>query len=164
MPHLLLVDDDDLSSLSELAYVGAEFDRMVEALHRSAAEIRHTAEDNAHAFKTPIAVIRQSLEPLRRALAEDNPRAQRAIGVVQHSLDRLNGLAASRSAPPAPGNDAGLFHVLSSTRRALILALGTYGTEGLSAAESAPAIARLLDLYENDPDAGVRQAVCHVRP
>ena len=73
----------------ELAYVGAEFDRMVEALHRSAAEIRHTAEENAHAFKTPIVVIRQSLEPLRRALAEDNPRAQRAIGVVEHLLDRL---------------------------------------------------------------------------
>src|SRR6202030_163234 len=77
------------TSLPELAYVGAEFDRMVEALHRSAAEIRHKAEENAHAFKTPISVIRQSLEPLRRALAEDNPRAQRAIGVVEHSLDRL---------------------------------------------------------------------------
>ena len=83
------------TSLSELAYVGAEFDRMVESLHRSAAEIRHTAEENAHAFKTPIAVIRQSVEPLRRALAEDNPRAQRAIGVVEHSLDRLDGLVAA---------------------------------------------------------------------
>ena len=80
------------SGLPELAYVGAEFDRMVDALHRSAAEIRCTAEENAHAFKTPIAVIRQSLEPLRRALAQDNPRAQRAIGVVEHSLDRLDGL------------------------------------------------------------------------
>jgi two-component system sensor histidine kinase ChvG len=83
------------TSLPELAYVGAEFDRMVEALHRSAVEIRHTAEENAHAFKTPIAVIRQSLEPLRRALAEDNPRARRAIGVVEHSLDRLDGLVAA---------------------------------------------------------------------
>jgi two-component system sensor histidine kinase ChvG len=83
------------TSLPELAYVGAEFDRMVEALHRSAAEIRHKAEENAHAFKTPISVIRQSLEPLRRALAEDNPRAQRAIGVVEHSLDRLDGLVAA---------------------------------------------------------------------
>jgi len=80
------------TGLPELAYVGAEFDRMVDALRRSAAEIRSTAEENAHAFKTPIAVIRQSLEPLRRALAQDNPRAQRAIGVVEHSLDRLDGL------------------------------------------------------------------------
>jgi two-component system sensor histidine kinase ChvG len=81
--------------LPELAYVGAEFDRMVEALQRSAAEIRCRAEENAHAFKTPIAVIRQSLEPLRRAVAEDNRPAQRAIGLVEHSLDRLDGLVAA---------------------------------------------------------------------
>jgi len=83
------------TGLPELAYVGAEFDRMVDALYRSAAEIRGTAEENAHAFKTPIAVIRQSLEPLRRALGEDNQRAQRAIGFVEHSLDRLDGLVAA---------------------------------------------------------------------
>jgi two-component system sensor histidine kinase ChvG len=85
----------DRSNLPELADVAAEFDRMVEALYRSAADIRQTAEDNAHAFKTPIAVIRQSIEPLRRALPQDNHRAQRAIGVVEHSLDRLDGLVAS---------------------------------------------------------------------
>jgi len=81
--------------LPELADVAAEFDRMVEALHRSAADIRQTAEDNAHAFKTPIAVIRQSIEPLRRALPQNNQRAQRAIGLVERSLDRLDGLVAS---------------------------------------------------------------------
>jgi two-component system, OmpR family, sensor histidine kinase ChvG len=83
------------NNLPELADVAAEFDRMVEALHRSAADIRSTAEDNAHAFKTPIAVIRQSIEPLRRALQEDNQRAQRALGIVESSLDRLDGLVAS---------------------------------------------------------------------
>src|SRR5271155_5447350 len=85
----------DRYNLPELAEVAAEFDRMVEALHRHAADIRQTAEDNAHAFKTPIAVIRQSIEPLRRALPQDSQRAQRAIGVVEHSLDRLDGLVAS---------------------------------------------------------------------
>ena len=83
------------ADLPELGEVAAEFDRMVEAIHRSAAEIRQAAEDNAHAFKTPIAVIRQSLEPLRRSLPEDNQRAQRAVGVVEHALDRLDGLVAS---------------------------------------------------------------------
>jgi two-component system sensor histidine kinase ChvG len=82
-------------SLPELAEVAAEFDRMVDALHSSAADLRRSAEDNAHAFKTPIAIIRQSLEPLRRVLPADNQRAQRAIGVVEHSLDRLDGLVAS---------------------------------------------------------------------
>ena len=83
------------NNLPELADVAAEFDRMVEALHRSAADIRRTAEDNAHAFKTPIAVIRQSIEPLRRALPEANQRAQRALGIVERSVDRLDGLVAS---------------------------------------------------------------------
>jgi two-component system sensor histidine kinase ChvG len=83
------------NNLPELADVAAEFDRMVDALHRSAAEIRRAAEDNAHAFKTPIAVIRQSVEPLRRALPQDNQRAQRAIGILDQSLDRLDGLVAS---------------------------------------------------------------------
>src|SRR5712671_2831736 len=82
-------------SLPELAEVAAEFDRMVDALHSSAADLRRSAEDNAHAFKTPIAIIRQSLEPLRRVLPADNQRAQRAIGLVEHSLDRLDGLVAS---------------------------------------------------------------------
>jgi two-component system, OmpR family, sensor histidine kinase ChvG len=85
----------DRNNLPELADVAAEFDRMVEALHRYANDIRRTAEDNAHAYKTPIAVIRQSVEPLRRALPEDNRRAQRAIGILEHSLDRLDGLVAS---------------------------------------------------------------------
>ncbi|HJU20187.1 MAG TPA: HAMP domain-containing sensor histidine kinase [Stellaceae bacterium] len=85
----------DRAHLPELADVAAEFDRMVEALHRSAAEIRQAAEDNAHAFKTPIAIIRHSLEPLRRALPPGNPRAQRAFGVLESALDRLDGLVAS---------------------------------------------------------------------
>ena len=83
------------ADMPELGEVAGEFDRMVGAIHRSAAEIRRAAEDNAHAFKTPIAVIRQSLEPLRRSLSSDNRRAQRALGVVEHALDRLDGLVAS---------------------------------------------------------------------
>jgi formylglycine-generating enzyme required for sulfatase activity len=51
-----------------------------------------------------------------------------------------------------------LFDPETSTRRALILALGTYGTDGLSPGEREPLITRLLDLYENDPDAGIHGA------
>ncbi len=51
-----------------------------------------------------------------------------------------------------------LFHPETSQRRALILALGTYKTGGLSREERDPLIARLLDLYENDPDAGIHGA------
>ena len=54
--------------------------------------------------------------------------------------------------------DAILFHPETSIRRALILALGTYSSDALSPAEREPLIARLLALYENDPDAGIHGA------
>jgi len=54
--------------------------------------------------------------------------------------------------------DAILFHAETSIRRALILALGTYGTAGLSPGERDPLIDKLLDLYRNDPDAGIHGA------
>jgi two-component system sensor histidine kinase ChvG len=67
------------NEITEVADVAAEFDRMVDALSRSAAAIRRAAKDNAHAFKMPIA----------------HQRVQRAIDAVDHALDRLDGLVAS---------------------------------------------------------------------
>jgi len=55
--------------------------------------------------------------------------------------------------------DATLFHPETSIRRALILALGTYGPDVLSPAERNSLITHLLDLYINDPDAGIHGAV-----
>ena len=83
------------NDVPELAEVADEFDRMVEVLAASARDIRRAAEDNAHAFKTPIAVIRQSLEPLKRAVVADNQRGIRALGLIESSLDKLDGLVAS---------------------------------------------------------------------
>jgi two-component system sensor histidine kinase ChvG len=83
------------NDVPELAHVAEEFDRMVEVLAASARDIRRAAEDNAHAFKTPIAVIRQSLEPLKRAIVADNQRGLRALGLIESSLDKLDGLVAS---------------------------------------------------------------------
>jgi two-component system sensor histidine kinase ChvG len=83
------------NELPELAEVADEFDRMVDVLSNSAQDLRRAAEDNAHAFKTPIAVIRQSLEPLKRQIAAENQRGMRAIGLIESSLDKLDGLVAS---------------------------------------------------------------------
>ena len=66
-----------------------------------------------------------------------------------------------RQAHARPGQqfmDAVLFHPETSIRRALILALGTYGTDGLSTGEREPLIGKLLDLYRNDPDGGIHGA------
>jgi two-component system sensor histidine kinase ChvG len=68
---------------------------MTGALRDSAENLRLAAEDNAHAFKTPIAIMRQSLEPLRRLVPEDHPRGRRALDVIEESVDRLDHLVAS---------------------------------------------------------------------
>ncbi len=67
------------------------------------------------------------------------------------------------SAKPTPAQgqqlmDAILFHPETSQRRAQILTRGTYGTEGLSPGEREPLIGKLIDLYLNDPDAGIHGA------
>ena len=54
--------------------------------------------------------------------------------------------------------DAILFHPETSMRRALILVLGQFGEERLSAEDRKPLIDNLLALYQNDPDAGIHGA------
>jgi len=79
-----------LNRMPELDGVAAEFDRMVGALRDSAQMMRYVAEDNAHAFKTPIAVIAQSIEPLRRAVAAGDERPARALQMIEQSVERLD--------------------------------------------------------------------------
>ena len=73
-------------------------------------------------------------------------------------LDRLPATAEPAHSEGQQFMDAVLFHPETSERRALIQALGTYGTEGLSPGEREPLLGRLLDLYRNDPDAGIHGA------
>jgi two-component system sensor histidine kinase ChvG len=80
------------TEISELDGVAAEFDRLVATLGQTAESIRRRAEDNAHAFKTPVAIMRQSLEPMRRAIVEGNVRGQRAVEVMEQAVDRLDHL------------------------------------------------------------------------
>jgi two-component system, OmpR family, sensor histidine kinase ChvG len=82
----------DQNCMPELSAVAAEFDRLVGTLRESAGELRDAAEENAHAFKTPIAVIAQSLEPLRRAVPEIDTKGRRALQLIERSIDRLDSL------------------------------------------------------------------------
>jgi len=78
--------------------------------------------------------------------------------IVAAELDRIG---PGGEAMPLHGQqkmDAILFHPETSIRRALILALGTYGTDGLSLPEREPLVAKLLELYRHDPDAGIHGA------
>lgn len=74
----------------EFVEVGRELDRLVSALDRSAQLIREVAVENAHAFKRPVAIIRQSIEPVRRRA--DDARLARAVEVIDQALDRLESL------------------------------------------------------------------------
>ncbi|HTI88812.1 MAG TPA: HAMP domain-containing sensor histidine kinase [Alphaproteobacteria bacterium] len=80
------------NDLAELAPAAEEFDRLVRTVREAADELRDAAEQNAHAFKTPIAVISQSLEPLRRSVPEDDTRGRRALQLIERSVDRLDSL------------------------------------------------------------------------
>ena len=78
--------------------------------------------------------------------------------LIVAELDRIN-----FNTKPTPAYwqrlmDAILFNPETSMRRALILALGTYGDDGLALGEREPLIGKLLDLYRNDPDAGIHGA------
>lgn len=76
----------------ELASVARDFDQLVDDVHRAAREIRQSAEDNAHSFKSPLATIRASLEPVRRSVPPTEQRARRALEIVDASVDRLQTL------------------------------------------------------------------------
>ncbi|MEM1399365.1 MAG: HAMP domain-containing sensor histidine kinase [Pseudomonadota bacterium] len=79
------------NALPELHSVAEEFDQLVDSLRSSADSIRRASEDNAHAFKTPIGVIRQSVEPLKRMIGQD-PRGARSIDMIEKSVYKLDNL------------------------------------------------------------------------
>ena len=73
----------------ELASVARDFDKLVRDLREVSRQIRQSAEDKAHSFKTPLATIRSALEPIRRVVPTDNARARRALEIVDSAVSRL---------------------------------------------------------------------------
>ena len=75
----------------EISGVATEFDRLVLGLRASARSIREAAEDNAHALKGPLAVISQSVEPLKK-IAGSECEAGKALARIERSTERLDSL------------------------------------------------------------------------
>ena len=73
----------------ELSSVARGFDKLVLDLKRLSHQIRQSAEDNAHSFKTPLAAVQSSLSPVRRAVPLEDKRARRALEIIDSSLARL---------------------------------------------------------------------------
>ncbi|MGO9462634.1 MAG: protein kinase domain-containing protein [Isosphaeraceae bacterium] len=82
----------------------------------------------------------------------------RPTGSGELAITEPDSLATRHSPPATQRMDAILFHPETSIRRALILALGTYGPAALSPSERDALLIRLLDLYKNDPDSGIHGA------
>jgi two-component system sensor histidine kinase ChvG len=78
--------------IPELAPVAEDIDRLVEDLDRSRQFIRDAAEETAHALKAPLAVVSQSLEPLRTAVPGDNAQARRSLVHIETSIRRMDAL------------------------------------------------------------------------
>ncbi len=84
----------DSVEVPEFLHIARDFDQMVDRLRGTSALLKQAAEDNAHALKGPLAVIRQSIEPLSTA-ADDPARLSAVQSAISASLDRLDGLVQS---------------------------------------------------------------------
>ncbi len=80
------------NQIVELDEIAGELDHLVAALRRGGERLRQRSEDRAHALKTPIAVMRQSLVPLQRELGSGNERAQRALRAMAETVEKLDSL------------------------------------------------------------------------
>jgi two-component system sensor histidine kinase ChvG len=83
------------TAVPELGPLATAFDDMVARLRRSATMIRQAAEDNAHAFKGPIATIRQAIALLP---PRQRPDERERLEAIATALARLDGLVQSARA------------------------------------------------------------------
>lgn len=85
----------ELNTIPELGRVAGDFDSLVAALIASQQSIKKASEDTAHALKAPLAVISQSIEPLKRAVEPTNAAAVRSLHLIESSVVRLDSLVTS---------------------------------------------------------------------
>jgi len=83
------------NSIPELTGVAEDFDSLVEALTGSQRRIKEAAEENSHALKTPLAVIAQSMEPIKRALPQDGTAA-RSVQLIERSVAKLDAMVSAQ--------------------------------------------------------------------
>lgn len=83
------------SGVRELTSVAKLLDRLVFDLRYMSDQMKLTAEENAHSLRTPLATMRTALGAVRRALPPEERRAQRALKIVDISLDRVSYLVNS---------------------------------------------------------------------
>ena len=82
----------EVNKVPELAGVAETLDNMVRSLEQSAHAVREAAEETAHSLKSPIAIVAQSIEPLRARIDVQDLEGRRAIDFIDRSVERLGNL------------------------------------------------------------------------
>ena len=111
------------SGVRELASVAKLLDRLVFDLRYMSDQMKLTAEENAHSLRTPLATIRTALCAVRRALPPEEPRSQRALKIIDISLDRVSHVVNS-----AQRNDTTMAELVAAPRADVDLAELARGT------------------------------------
>ena len=117
--------------------------------------LRHSADPSLRSY------IVNWLNPLGadpKTVADQLKRRDYSPRLAQPEAGDRTRLDAPRAVNSQGDMSAVLFHPETSTRRALILALGTYRLEGLSPGDREPLVTMLLNLHRDDPDAGIHAA------
>ena len=73
----------------ELATAARLLDHVMSDLGYAARQLRGAADDYAHAMRTPLATVSAALHTVRRSVPISEPRTQRAVEVIERSVDRL---------------------------------------------------------------------------
>jgi two-component system sensor histidine kinase ChvG len=132
------------TDVPEMAPVARAIDAMVQRLRGAADVMRHAAEDNAHAFKGPIATIRQAVEPLIETTPPPE-RVQAALTSVAAALQRLDGLVGSARRLDAAAADL----LVMPDARVDLAPLLEGLVAGFRAMETAPDVAIATDLADS---------------
>lgn len=99
--HIRLRDGAPVSfrrtnTIPELRGVAEDFDSLVDSLTGSQRRMKEAAEENSHALKTPLAVIAQSVEPVKRALPPGEAGAHRGIELIERAVARLDAMISAQ--------------------------------------------------------------------
>jgi len=83
------------NTIPELRRVAEDFDALVDALIQSQKRLKEAAEESSHALKTPLAVISQAVEPIKRVLPPGETPANRSVALIEAAVLKLDALVSA---------------------------------------------------------------------
>jgi two-component system sensor histidine kinase ChvG len=132
------------TGVHELSGVARVLDRLVFDLRYMSEQMRLTATENAHSMRTPLATMRTAMGAIRRSLPADEPRAQRALKIIDISLDRLSSVVNSTQR-----NDTAMADLVARPRSLVDLSELTHDVADSIGERAKPRNIRILEKLED---------------